>query len=260
MTGEFLFFTIYVLQQLGVMLGVGAQTVLLCTHLIAVHKGEAENPQSSFAYAARRSLLIGFFLIVGSGMAAIAVHVTGGNLSVLLAPAFGFKWALIGIVLCAFWLQNLLSHWSNALAGFAGGTWYALFLVHSLAPVTSWLNLVGLYFVWLALFMIFWGGFVFIMRKAARAPQKIVVANAGQGKAAAPPAPAPLPPAPKPVPPPSPVILKPAPVPVPKPPVVITQPPPPAPKPIPPPPPPPPQTMPPPLAKKAPVVVFGKGF
>lgn len=228
MTGEFLFFAIYVLQQLGVMLGVGAQTVLLCTHLIAVHKGEAENLQSSFAYAARRSLLIGFFLIIGSGMAAIGVHVTGGNLNVLLAPVFGFKWALIGIVLCAFWLQNLLSHWSNMLAGFAGGTWYALFLVHSLAPVTSWLNLIGLYFVWLALFMVFWGAFVFIMRKAARAPQKKVVASAVvQIKTPVPPplvpTPKPMPPPPKPLPPPvfKPTVVTPLPPkPTPPPPVV----------------------------------------
>src|SRR3990167_11355785 len=92
MTGELLYFTIYVLQQLGIMLGVGAQTVLLCTHLIAVHHGEAEPPHANYAEAARKALRAGFFLIIISGAGAVAIHALTGNTEVLFAPAFLFKW------------------------------------------------------------------------------------------------------------------------------------------------------------------------
>ncbi len=202
--GEVLFFSIYVAQQLGVMLGVGAQTVLLCTHLLALHHKEAESPHASYAEAARKSLSVGFFLIIVSGLAAVAVHVLGGNEAILFAPAFVFKWVLILVVLCAFWLHGRLSRWSDILAWFAGGSWYALFLVHTLAPVTSWFNLAVLYFLWMVLFGIFWSAFVLLMRKTkpVRATSPL--------KAAAPvivPKPKPLPPPPlisKPVPPPKP--------------------------------------------------------
>ena len=62
--GEFFYFLIYVAQQLGVMLGVGAQTVLLCTHLVAVHHGEQESPHASYADAARKALSASFFFII----------------------------------------------------------------------------------------------------------------------------------------------------------------------------------------------------
>lgn len=176
--GEFLYLGIYVVQQLGVMLGVGAQTVLLCTHLLSIHRGEAEAPHASYAEAARKSLSAGLFLIIVSGAAAVAVHLFGGGVEILLAPAFAFKWVLIGLVLCALWLNNRLSQWSNTMAWFSGGSWYALFWVHSLAPVTTWLSIGVLYVLWMLLFAIFWSVFMLAMRKTARvaAPTKAPVA------------------------------------------------------------------------------------
>ena len=241
--GEFLYFGIYVFQQLGIMLGVGAQTVLLCTHLLNIHRNEPDAPHASYATAARKSLSVGFFLIILSGAAAVAVHLFGGNTAVLFAPAFLFKWALIALALGIFLLQNRLSHWSDVVAWLAGGTWYALFLVHTLAPITSWFNLAALYGAWLATFGIIWVLFVLIMRKTAHgaAPAKITVPVAV--KTAPPPKPIPLPvpvvappppaPAPKPVPPPPkpapPLsVIQPLSLPVPPP---VPPPPPPAPKP-----------------------------
>ena len=277
--GEFLYFGIYVFQQLGIMLGVGAQTVLLCTHLLNIHRAEPDAPHASYAAAARKSLSVGFFLIIVSGLAAVAVHILGGNTAVLFAPAFLFKWLLIVLALGIFLLQNRLSHWSDVVAWLAGGTWYALFLVHTLAPITSWFNLVALYGAWLAAFGIIWVLFVLIMRKTAHgaAPAKVAVPVAIKTAPPPPPMPPksvpPPPPAPKPI---APVILK-GPSfferfliwlknvttpkrPTPKP--VLAPPPPPAPKPIVPPPPlvPKPTPIAPPLAlapmlKIAPVVV-----
>ena len=209
--GEFLYFGIYVFQQLGIMLGVGAQTVLLCTHLLNIHRAEPDAPHASYAAAARKSLSVGFFLIIVSGLAAVAVHILGGNTAVLFAPAFLFKWALIVLVLGVFWLQSRLSHWSDVVAWFAGGTWYALFLVHTLAPITGWFNLAALYGAWLAAFGIVWVLFVLIMRKTTRGttPAKVAVPVAIKiTLPLPPPAPKPIvppPPAPKPI---APVILK----------------------------------------------------
>src|SRR3989344_23632 len=119
--GEFLYFGIYVFQQLGIMLGVGAQTVLLCTHLLNIHHNEPDAPHASYAEAARKSLSVGFFLIFVSGLAAVAVHGLGGNTSILFAPAFLFKWLLIVLSLVFFLLQNRLLHWSDIVAWLAGG-------------------------------------------------------------------------------------------------------------------------------------------
>src|SRR3989338_9836435 len=102
--GDFFYFLIYVVQQLGVMLGVGAQTVLLCAHLIAVHHGEKESPHAAYAEAARKALGAGFFLIIVSGLSATAIHAQGGQIDVILAPAFLFKWLLILVLLVAFFV------------------------------------------------------------------------------------------------------------------------------------------------------------
>ena len=103
--GEFFYFLIYVAQQLGVMLGVGAQTVLLCAHLIAVHHGDKENPHVAYAEAARKALGAGFVLVVVSGLFAVATHLFSGQADIVLSPAFLFKWALIVVLLAAFFCR-----------------------------------------------------------------------------------------------------------------------------------------------------------
>lgn len=209
MQGEFLYYGIYVLQQLGVMLGVGAQTVLLCAHLVAVHRREVELPHASFARAARSARMAGFVLIIVSGVAAVAVHVLNQETQVLLAPAFLFKWVLVFGVLGVFVVEQWLVRWSSVLQGFAGATWYAIFLVHSIAPVTSWLNLGVLYIAWLATFALLWTAFLLIMRwrRAPSAPAPApVVAIKKEVKFVPPVVLPPLPPPtpPKPIPPPAP--------------------------------------------------------
>lgn len=233
MAGEFIFFVIYVAQQLGIMLGVGSMTVLLFTHLIAVRHGEQESPHASNAQAARKALYAGFFLIITSGAAAVVVHAFSGSFDILFAPAFMFKWFLIGAALWAFFRSNRLSRWSNTLAGFAGGTWYALFLVHSLGPITTWTTLIFLYLVWLLFFLAVWAGVVWIMRFNKKQPAPVEQKPAPRPYIPPPPPkPAPPPPvfvppvtvkpltlsvpppAPRPVPPPVPKPQPPAPAPV----------------------------------------------
>ena len=241
MSGELLLFAIYVAQQLGVMLGVGAQTLLLCTHLIAIHRHEPEKYDSSFARAARVALTVGLLLIVVSGALAVLLHAVAGNFDVLSAPAFLFKWVLIIVVAVAYALQKYVADWSNTFAWFVGGTWYALFLVHSTAPITSWSNLLFLYVAWMGFFALAWGAFIFLMEGT-----KVRSTRDIQPKAPAVPQPKPLPPPPPVTP--KPVTPQPKPTPLP-PPLVQLPPtppeillpappkvPPPAPKPAPPPP------------------------
>ncbi len=236
MAGDLLFFAIYVLQQLGVMLGVGAQTLLLCTHLVALHHHEPEHPSGSFSRAALWALGASLVLIIASGVGAVGFHLFTGSYEPLLEPAFLFKWALIAAVGAAYLLQKRVSNWSDTLAWFAGGSWLALFLVHSVAPVTTWLSLGVLYVGWMIFFAAIWAGFVLVMRGAKAAPAPAVVVPALKAvsapvqprKVVAPPPPAPTPtpvvkvapppppppPPPKPMPPPAPVAPPPPPAPV----------------------------------------------
>src|SRR3989344_2550805 len=210
--GEFLYFLIYVAQQLGIMLGVGAQTVLLCAHLIAVHHGEQESPHAAYAQAARKALGAGFFLIIASGFSAVVLHILNGQADVILSPAFLFKWALIIMLLAAFFLQSRLLQWANFYYAFTGTTWYALFLVHSLGPVTSWGSLWVLYILWAILFTLVWWGFVALMRRDSKnsapvfkpAPVPVFVIKKEAPRPIPPPAPRLMPPLPPPPPPPMP--------------------------------------------------------
>ncbi len=236
--GEFFYFLIYVAQQLGIMLGVGAQTILLCAHLVAVHHGDKENPHVAYAEAARKALGAGFILIVISGLFAVVIHLFSGQADIVLSPAFLFKWALIVVLLAAFFLQSRLREWVNFYYAFTGTTWYALFLVHSLGPIASWGSLWVLYILWGILFTLVWTGFVALMQRESKKPAPVFkppVAFVVKKEIPKPvaafipktPLPAPPPPlAPKPVPPPPPPkLISPPPLPQP-PPIIIPTPPP----------------------------------
>lgn len=194
-SGGLLYFALYVSQQFGVMLGVGAQTVLLCAHLVAVHRGEQETLQNVFAKAARNAQLGGLVIMVLSGFGAVALHAAAGSLATVIAPVFLFKWLLIFAATVLFLVQ--LRFVGNVALGLAGGTWYALFLVHTLAPNIGWVGLLSLYGAWMVAFFAVWALFVSIMhwgRHHMPAPAKTVVQTppapvAGQPK----PAPAPMP-------------------------------------------------------------------
>ena len=162
---------IYVLQQFGVMLGVGAQTVLLCTTLLIEHHGATREPHGLYARAARMGLRASLVAIVISGAGAVLFHLALQEGATLMQPAFLFKWILIaGLV--ALQVRSVEEKLRSAYSVVAGGTWYALFLVHSLGPVTSWTLLWALYIAWMIFFAASWAGFAGIMqRMKGRAPE-----------------------------------------------------------------------------------------
>lgn len=229
---------LYCAQQLGVTLGVGAQTIMLVAYLSAMRDGIVDAKEAQFARAVRQVLNTGLVLIILSGVGITALHLMAGEAATVISAAYLFKWVLVlGVLACTL----LKSFSQKIMQGLAGGSWYALFVVHILAPVASWANLLTLYAVWMIGFGICWATLVFITQDkkgtiTIKTPPVFI-----------PPKPAPVvpkpipPPPPKPIPPPPPKLIPPPP----PPPKII---PPPPPKPVAPPPPLPPKPAPPPPA------------
>lgn len=180
MLGELLYFSIYTIQQLGVVLCVGAQTILLCAHLVALHHGEAESPLSHYARAARMMLGAGLALVIISGAAAVGVHYAAGERWILLTPVFLAKWTLIAGLAAVFVAHGRTLPRSNVVYAIVGGNWYAVFLIHTLAPLGTWASLGMFYAAWMVTFCIIWFGFVGLVRlhrsgeKPQQAPSKVL--------------------------------------------------------------------------------------
>ncbi len=173
LSADFFGLILYCVQQLGVTLGVGSQTILLVAYLISMRDGILDSKEAQFSRAVRAVLNTGLMCIVISGVGITFMHILAGEGTTVLAPAYLFKWLLIILALGL----TLISKDStkSLLYGVAGGTWYALFLVHILAPVTTWSNLFTLYVVWLVGFILCWEALTFLMRDRAGRPKPQVV-------------------------------------------------------------------------------------
>jgi len=152
---------LYCAQQLGVTLGVGAQTIMLVAYVMAMRDGVVDDKEAQFSRAVMRVLITGLTLIILSGLGIMALHFLAGESAVIFSQAFLFKWLLIiGVLVCTLF-NNLPQH---MMLGLAGGSWYALFVVHILAPVATWANLLTLYAVWMIGFGICWAIIVLATR------------------------------------------------------------------------------------------------
>jgi hypothetical protein len=238
---------LYCAQQLGVTLGVGAETVLLVAYLQSMRDGIVDEEEKHFSRAVRRVMDVGLFLIIVSGLGVVASSYLSGQ-QALFSTAFLFKWSLIGIVLFMSLANRGNSLASGLLQGIAAGTWYALFVVHILAPDASWLELGVFYAIWLVGFCLCWTLIVFALKgkpgvgQAAMSisktipkpsvviiPNRVVVPPMQKAAPPVPPSPKPAPvviPAPVPPPPPArPAVPVPVPPPAPVPTVVLPMPP-----------------------------------
>ncbi len=215
--GELLPLVLNLVQQLGIMLGVGAATVLLVSYLVSMRDGVVEAKEAQFARVVQHVLEIGVVLIITSGAIITIMHATAGQYDIISSPAYFFKWVLVGFVSAALVMRRTKPFAPSILEGLVGATWYALFILHVLAPITVWADLLFLYAAWVAGFTLLWVSLSKLI--TARSPVPSSPAAVPVGKTAPAPAPKPVvsPPAPKvqqPAPPPPP----PAPVPLPKPP------------------------------------------
>ncbi len=228
--GELISLIVSLTQEIGVVAGVGAITATLVGHLLSLH---AHVPESVHGYvrAARQVRALALIAIIVSGAAAILMHLTTGTAATLLAPAFAFKWLLIAILVSFYFLEfGAKGVWQDTVEGFEGAQWYALFIVHTIAPAHGWILILEIYAAWLIAFGVVWAVFVAIMRHQSTLPkmvnpvvhapvQKVEPPQAPQAATVAPvqaPHPTPvIPPMPKPV---MPVVKEPiqqAPVPAP---------------------------------------------
>ncbi|MBP7770305.1 MAG: hypothetical protein KA066_00085 [Candidatus Pacebacteria bacterium] len=215
LAGELLSLVVSLSQQIAIVAGVGAVTMTLVGHLLSLHAHQNEMVHG-YMRAARSIRALALMVIIVSGGAAVLVHFQQGTSEVLLAPAYLFKWLLI-VLLTAFYFVELKVEGvaRDAVEGFEGANWYALFIVHSIAPVVTWMFLLSLYFGWLATFAVIWAGFVWLMRRQTTiSPAGVQKPNASAPKPAPVP---PLPAKPAPVPPPVPVRAVPPPAPKPMP-------------------------------------------
>lgn len=197
LAGELVSLLVSLAQEIGIVAGVGALTITLVGHLLSLH---AHKNETVFSYvrAARHIRAVALIVIIISGGAAILIHFQSGTPQVLLAPAFLFKWLLIAALTAFYFVELKMGGIArDAVEGFEGANWYALLIVHAMAPVAGWGLLLAIYFGWLATFGAIWAGFVWFMRghKLPKLPKMHVAPKPVALK----PAPAPvMPPAPMP--------------------------------------------------------------
>lgn len=154
---------LYCAQQLGVALGLGAQTIMLVAYVTAMRDRTVDDTEAQFLRATHRTLWVSLVLIVTSGIAITALHLLAGQATTVLTAAYLFKLLLIAAVVILTALWHVVPE--TLAEGLLGGTWYALFIVHILAPDTSWINLLELWVVWLVGFNLIWYVIVFSTRE-----------------------------------------------------------------------------------------------
>jgi hypothetical protein len=227
--GDLIPLALYLVQQLGIMLGVGAASILLISYLVSLRDGIVEDKEAQFARVVQHVLEIGLVCIVLSGAVITAMHAMAGQYEVISSPAYFFKWLLIGFVSLALVMRRAKPYISAVWEGLVGATWYALFILHVVAPIAFWTDLLFLYAAWVAGFMLLWVSLVKLI--TARAPV-LAIASVAAKPSVAPVVKAVPIPVSKPVPPPAPKVQQPppppppTPKPAPKPPVppVVAQP------------------------------------
>ncbi len=154
----------YIMQQLGMMLGFGAEVILLFTYLFGKRNGVINDTEDRIAHGIYRVLLVALFLIVISGVCITATYFVSGQTNIVFQPAYLFKWALIAIAVVLAILLRGARIWNSFFEGFAGANWGALFLIHIFAPITTILILLDFYGILVSGFLCIWYLLVFILR------------------------------------------------------------------------------------------------
>jgi hypothetical protein len=154
---------LYCVQQLGIALGLGAQTIMLVAYISATKDNIIDVTEAQFLRATRRVLAVSLVFVVLSGVGITLMHSIAGQGLVVHSPAYLFKAALILLVVVLTLLMHVIPE--TFAEGMMGANWYALFLVHILAPITSWANLLTLWGVWLIGFNLIWYVIVFSTRE-----------------------------------------------------------------------------------------------
>lgn len=190
--GELLSLVVSLAQEIGIVAGVGALTITLVGHLLSLHTHVSETVYG-YVRAARHIRAIALMAIIISGGAAVLIHFQTGTPGILLQPAFLFKWLVIALLTAFYFVElKVTGVKRDAVEGFEGANWYALFIVHTVAPALEWTTLLFIYASWLATFAIIWASFVWIMRRQSMVVQKAAAPIPASVPAPVPPKPAPV--------------------------------------------------------------------
>lgn len=148
---------IFLLQQLGISLGLGAATFSLLFYVLSLKDGKVDESEKHFIHATGTVLVISLFLIVATGALITGAHYLAGEIGVISTPVFISKWLLVIIIMLGATLSALKAITPFTSATVSGASWYALFIIHTLAPNVSW-DILGFgYVLWLAIFALgFW--------------------------------------------------------------------------------------------------------
>jgi hypothetical protein len=165
--GELINLILYCVQQAGIALGFGAQTIMLVAYIRAAKDRVVDEKESQFLSATHWAIFAALMLIITSGVGIAILHFAAGQTAVLFAPAFLFKWLLIGVVLVLTLMWRAVPQKVNEAV--LGGSWYALFLVHILAPVANWVDLFILWGAWMVGFVLVWSALVVLSKDPKQA-------------------------------------------------------------------------------------------
>lgn len=178
---------LYCVQQLGIMLGVGGEAVLLIGYLLSIRDGLVDAEDLRFAAAVKHILEVGLFFIIISGLGITALHYSEGQAAIVFEPTYLFKWMLIALIVCISIVDRSRKEASPLLIGVSGGAWSGLFIVHILAFIATWMSLGVVWALWMVAFIAIWMGLVrLIGGKKAASP---LTATSKPAKETVPPAP-----------------------------------------------------------------------
>jgi hypothetical protein len=146
--------------------------VILISYLLATRDNMVDQKEEQFGRAVLRVLKLGLLLIILSGAVITVIHLSLGQVLVVLTPAFLFKWVIIGILLTTTLALGKKPYPAALYEGFLGANWYALFVIHVLAPLAAWADILVIYAIWSAGFMLAWAALVSGLRAPALAAAK----------------------------------------------------------------------------------------
>ncbi len=149
----------YIAQNFGVALGVGGATVSLT---LAARNRPYNAEASSIAGGIERA---GLWFIVVSGIFITLAHAIAGEMALVTAPAYVFKWVVILFI----FLFNITASVTRTkdephapITGIVTATWYALFILHTTVPSLSFGQLFMGYILWV---IVFFAGFIFFTKQ-----------------------------------------------------------------------------------------------
>ena len=150
---------LYLAQQFGVLVAVGAQTIILVAHLHELHTPKLHEHEEELVRSARMVRLWALGVIVVSGIIITIEHAFLSSLATALQPVFLFKWLLLVAVMALHVIYNISpAHWKWGVEGILGAVWYTVLIIHIAAPATSWTALLVLFAVWAVAFVALWIG------------------------------------------------------------------------------------------------------